>query len=146
MYMKEGEPRLEKTFKFHDFDQAMAFTNLIAHEAATEDHHPAILTEWGKVTVTWWTHVIKGLHQNDFVMAAKTDKLYGGIQSSKKQLSIEYQKRFKFNHSEKNFFQYCRNYFSRKGFFNLLLELLFPYLYDILNVSIKKLEFFLIHT
>lgn len=86
IYMKEGEPRLEKTFKFHDFDQAIAFTNLIAHEAATEDHHPAILTEWGKVTVTWWTHVIQGLHQNDFVMAAKTDKLYGGIQSSKKQL------------------------------------------------------------
>ncbi len=82
MYLKEGEPRLEKTFKFQDFDQAIAFTNLLAHEAAIEDHHPAILTEWGKVAVTWWTHVIKGLHQNDFIMAAKTDKLYDEILSS----------------------------------------------------------------
>ena len=76
MHMKEGEPRLEKTFKFPDFDQAMVFTNLLAHEAATEDHHPAILTEWGKVTVSWWTHVIRGLHKNDFIMAARTDPNY----------------------------------------------------------------------
>jgi 4a-hydroxytetrahydrobiopterin dehydratase len=76
MFQKDGELRLEKTFKFPDFDQAMVFTNRLAHEAATEDHHPAILTEWGKVTVTWWTHVIKGLHLNDFIMAAKTDQIY----------------------------------------------------------------------
>jgi 4a-hydroxytetrahydrobiopterin dehydratase len=82
---KEGELRLEKTFKFPDFEQALAFTNLVAHEAALEDHHPAILTEWGKVTVTWWTHVIKGLHQNDFIMSARTDQLYDEIQNSKKQ-------------------------------------------------------------
>ncbi len=86
LYMKEGEPRLEKTFKFPDFDQAIAFTNLIAHEAAKEDHHPALLTEWGKVTVTWWTHVVKGMHKNDFIMAAKTDKAFGGFKSSKLQL------------------------------------------------------------
>ncbi|MDV3244097.1 MAG: 4a-hydroxytetrahydrobiopterin dehydratase [Nitrososphaerales archaeon] len=41
-----------------------------------EGHHPAILTEWGNVTVTWWAHKIKGLHRNDFIMAAKTDRLY----------------------------------------------------------------------
>lgn len=82
IYMKEGEPRLEKTFKFPDFDKAMAFTILIANEAALEDHHPALLIEWGKVTVTWWTHVVKGLHQNDFIMAAKTDTLYEEIRSS----------------------------------------------------------------
>jgi 4a-hydroxytetrahydrobiopterin dehydratase len=44
--------------------------------AEEQGHHPALLTEWGKVTVTWWTHKIKGLHRNDFIMAAKTDKLY----------------------------------------------------------------------
>ncbi len=38
--------------------------------------HPALLTEWGKVTVSWWTHKIRGLHKNDFIMAAKTDQLY----------------------------------------------------------------------
>lgn len=76
VYEKEGEPRLEKTFLFKDFTQAVAFTNRVAQIANEEDHHPAILTEWGKVTVTWWTHKIKGLHQNDFIMAAKTDQLY----------------------------------------------------------------------
>lgn len=78
IYEKEGEPRLEKTFQFRDFNQALAFTNRVAGVANEEDHHPAILTEWGKVTVTWWTHKIKGLHQNDFIMAAKTDLLYKG--------------------------------------------------------------------
>jgi len=73
---KDGEPRLEKVFKFKNFDQALAFTDQVAQAAIAEDHHPAILTEWGKVTVTWWTHKIKGLHQNDFIMAAKTDQLY----------------------------------------------------------------------
>ena len=77
VYEKDSEPRLEKTFKFKDFNQAVDFTNQVANAANEEDHHPAILTEWGKVTVTWWTHKIKGLHQNDFIMAAKTDQLYG---------------------------------------------------------------------
>jgi len=76
VYEKEGEPRLEKTYQFRDFNQAIAFTNRVAGVANEEDHHPAILTEWGKVTITWWTHKIKGLHLNDFIMAAKTDQLY----------------------------------------------------------------------
>jgi 4a-hydroxytetrahydrobiopterin dehydratase len=35
-----------------------------------------IMTEWGKVTVHWWTHVVKGLHKNDFIIAARTDQLF----------------------------------------------------------------------
>jgi len=77
IYQKGGEPRLEKVFQFKDFNQALKFTNQVAEIANEEDHHPAILTEWGKVTVTWWTHKIRGLHLNDFIMAAKTDQLYG---------------------------------------------------------------------
>jgi 4a-hydroxytetrahydrobiopterin dehydratase len=73
---REDIPRLERVFKFPNFAQAVAFTNQVAKLAEAEDHHPAILTEWGKVTVTWWTHKIKGLHRNDFVAAAKTDELY----------------------------------------------------------------------
>ena len=46
--------------------------------AEEEGHHPALLTEWGRTTITWWTHKIKGLHRNDFIMAAKTDQLYQG--------------------------------------------------------------------
>lgn len=76
IYEKDGEPRLEKSFKFDNFKQAAVFTAQIAAEADKEDHHPVILTEWGRVTITWWTHRIKGLHQNDFIMAAKTEHLY----------------------------------------------------------------------
>ncbi len=76
-HTEEGELRLKKSFKFADFKQAMAFTNQVGKLANEEDHHPALLTEWGKVTVTWWTHKIKGLHKNDFIMAAKTDQLIG---------------------------------------------------------------------
>ncbi len=72
----EGIKRLERTFKFPNFAEALAFTNRVGQLAEEEDHHPTILTEWGKVTVTWWTHTVKGLHRNDFIMAAKTDILY----------------------------------------------------------------------
>jgi len=75
LHTRKGEQILEKVFKYKDFDQAVAFTNRIAQVAKAEDHHPAILTEWGRVTVMWWTHKIKGLSQNDFVLAAKTDEL-----------------------------------------------------------------------
>jgi 4a-hydroxytetrahydrobiopterin dehydratase len=75
-YEKDGEPRLEKIFRFAGFRQAMAFSAQIAQVADEEDHHPALLTEWGRVTVTWWTHRIKGLHLNDFIMAARTEELY----------------------------------------------------------------------
>lgn len=74
----EGVPRLERTYAFADFAQALAFTNRVGALAEEEGHHPALLTEWGKVTVSWWTHKIRGLHRNDFVMAARTDQLAGG--------------------------------------------------------------------
>ncbi len=68
--------RLERAFAFGDFVDALAFTNAVGALAEEEGHHPALLTEWGSVTVTWWTHKIRGLHQNDFIMAAKTDQLF----------------------------------------------------------------------
>ena len=71
-----GMRRLERVFTFKDFVAALAFTNLVGDLAEEEGHHPAILTEWGRVTVSWWTHKIKGLHRNDFIMAAKTDEVY----------------------------------------------------------------------
>lgn len=73
---RDSIKRLEYTFSFSNFVEALAFTNKVGELAESEGHHPAILTEWGKVTVTWWTHKIKGLHRNDFIMAAKTDQLY----------------------------------------------------------------------
>ncbi len=73
---RDGVKRLERVFKFKDFAQALAFSNRVGELAEAEGHHPSLLTEWGRVTVTWYTHKIKGLHRNDFVMAAKTDRLY----------------------------------------------------------------------
>jgi 4a-hydroxytetrahydrobiopterin dehydratase len=71
-----GEKRLERIYKFKNFAEAIAFTDKVGASAEEEDHHPLIITEWGKVTIQWWTHKIRGLHKNDFIMAAKTDKLY----------------------------------------------------------------------
>ena len=66
--------QLSKTYLFTDFDQALVFTNQIGSIARQHDHHPALLTEWGKVTVRWWTHSVSGLQRNDFIMAARTDE------------------------------------------------------------------------
>ena len=73
MVERDGIRRLERAFTFANFAEALAFTNKVGVLAETSGHHPALLTEWGKVTVTWWTHKIGGLHRNDFVMARKTD-------------------------------------------------------------------------
>lgn len=75
---RDGIARLERVFDWPDFARALAFTNRVGAVAEAEGHHPALLTEWGRVTVTWWTHAIGGLHRNDFVMAAKTDALVAG--------------------------------------------------------------------
>ena len=74
---RDGIPHLERLFKFKSYTQSVEFTNKIAAIADEEDHHPLIILEWGKVTVQWWTHIVKGLHRNDFIMAAKTDEIFG---------------------------------------------------------------------
>ena len=71
----DGVPRLVRVFRLPTFRDALAFTQRVGELAEAEGHHPALLTEWGKVTVSWWTHKIRGLHRNDFIMAAKTDAL-----------------------------------------------------------------------
>ncbi|HMU96796.1 MAG TPA: 4a-hydroxytetrahydrobiopterin dehydratase [Elusimicrobiota bacterium] len=70
-----GVPRIVKTFPFKTFADGMAFARRIADLADAEDHHPTLLVEWGRVTVSWWTHSLGGLHRNDFVMAARTDRI-----------------------------------------------------------------------
>jgi 4a-hydroxytetrahydrobiopterin dehydratase len=76
--LEEDVPKLERVYKLKDFASALEFTNKIGAVAEEEGHHPTLTTEWGRVTVQWWTHKIKGLHRNDFIMAAKTDRLYEG--------------------------------------------------------------------
>jgi 4a-hydroxytetrahydrobiopterin dehydratase len=72
----DGIMQLSREFGFNNFAQAMAFSNRVGDIAEAGGHHPAILTEWGKVTVTWWSHKIRGLHKNDLIMAARTDEVY----------------------------------------------------------------------
>lgn len=71
-----GEKRLTRAYKLKNFREALEFTNRVGEIAEEAGHHPEIITEWGRVTVSWWTHKINGLHLNDFSMAAKTDGLY----------------------------------------------------------------------
>jgi Pterin-4a-carbinolamine dehydratase len=75
MVERDGIQRLERVFRFSNFVEALDFTNRVGAVAEAEGHHPAILTEWGRVTVSLWTHKIRGLHRNDFIMAAKLDAL-----------------------------------------------------------------------
>ncbi len=69
-------PWLERRFRFANFAQALAFTQAVGALAEAINHHPLLITEWGAVTVRWWTHAVKGLHINDFIAAAKTDRLF----------------------------------------------------------------------
>jgi 4a-hydroxytetrahydrobiopterin dehydratase len=75
---EDGIKRLRHVFRFDDFAHALEFANRVGELAEEEGHHPALLVEWGRTTVTWWTHKIRGLHRNDFIMAAKTDRLSHG--------------------------------------------------------------------
>jgi len=81
---EEGTRKLRRRFKLKNFKQALKFTVKVGHEAEEQDHHPTVLTEWGAVTVTWWTHKIGGLHHNDFIMAARTDEVFASFSPSTK--------------------------------------------------------------
>ena len=69
-------PQLRREFKFNNFSTAQKFTNIISDLAEEEGHHPSILLEYGKVTISWWSHKIQSLHVNDFILSSKTEELY----------------------------------------------------------------------
>lgn len=71
----ENVAQLKREFKFNNFVSAIEFANKVGELAETENHHPKLVVEWGRVTVFWWTHKIHGLHRNDAILAAKTDTL-----------------------------------------------------------------------
>ena len=75
----DGVPRLERTFKTKTYPQALEITQKVGELAESEGHHPVIRTEARRVTVTWWTHAIRWLHRNDFIMAAKTDEIAASV-------------------------------------------------------------------
>ncbi|MDC0598926.1 4a-hydroxytetrahydrobiopterin dehydratase [Gammaproteobacteria bacterium] len=73
---------LKRELALKDFNDALNFANHIGELAEQANHHPSITIEWGKVTVSWWTHTIKGLHINDFIMAARSDDVFELMQQS----------------------------------------------------------------
>jgi 4a-hydroxytetrahydrobiopterin dehydratase len=74
----DGIRRLRREFRLRDFREALDFAVRVGEMAEREQHHPDLHVAWGKVVVETWTHKIKGLHRNDFVLAAKTDALAQG--------------------------------------------------------------------
>lgn len=71
----ENPPRLKKTFRFPNFQEALAFANRVGELAERENHHPRLEVEWGRVTVEWWTHSAGGITEKDLEMARLTDEL-----------------------------------------------------------------------
>ena len=74
---EDGVMKIKREYTFENFVDALDFTNKVGGLAEEQNHHPDLLTQWGKTTVIWWSHKIKGLHQNDLIMAAKCDVLLG---------------------------------------------------------------------
>lgn len=73
--LSDSPDRISRTYKFGSFREALSFVDRIGEVAECEQHHPDLCFGWGYVTVTLYTHKIKGLHENDFIMAAKIDRL-----------------------------------------------------------------------
>lgn len=73
------EKTLERNFTFRNFQQALDFTNAVGRLAEDERHHPEITLTWGRATVRLWTHKIGGLHENDFILAAKIDRITSSV-------------------------------------------------------------------
>src|SRR3954467_9518136 len=82
--VREDSHRIERTFRFNNFAEGFAFVQRVAGLAEAEGHHPDICFGWGYATVSLQTKKIKGLHENDFIMAAKLDQMAGAPGSTGK--------------------------------------------------------------
>ena len=75
----EHVKKIERTYKFNNFKDALEFTNLVGEVAEVEGHHPEIITEWGSVLVRWWSHKIRNIHLNDLILAARCDQRFNNL-------------------------------------------------------------------
>jgi len=73
--LRDDAHRIERTFRFRNFKEALAFVQRIGELAEAEGHHPDVSFGWGYATVSLSTKKIKGLHENDFIMASKIDRM-----------------------------------------------------------------------
>ena len=71
-----GVKQLQRTYELERYPDGLIFASRIGRLAQEQDHHPTIIVRYKKVTLEWFTHAIKGLHRNDFIMAAKSDDTY----------------------------------------------------------------------
>jgi 4a-hydroxytetrahydrobiopterin dehydratase len=78
----DNEPHLIRRFLFDNYATGLRFTIKVGEMADTHDHHPLIITAWGKVTIHWWTHTINNIHMNDLILAAKTESIYQELSGS----------------------------------------------------------------
>ncbi len=76
---EDGIKKLTRSFKFNNFSGALSFTVKVGELADETGHHPTLVTEWGRVSVIFFSKKIKGLHVTDFIMAAKTDSLFNSV-------------------------------------------------------------------
>lgn len=84
--------RIEKEYKFRSYLQGLGFANKIGHIAEEQDHHPDLLVRWRRVKLTFTTHSIKGLSENDFIMAAKAESEYCSTTTTQDDLSSKQKK------------------------------------------------------
>lgn len=70
--------QIQRIFRFSNFSEPLSFANRVGEIANAENHHPTLIIEWGRLTVRLWTHTAGGLHRNDFIMAARIDRLFSG--------------------------------------------------------------------
>lgn len=73
---EDGVKKLRRAFSFEKYEDGLIFTARVGRLAEEQDHHPTLIVEYKKVTAEWYTHAIRGLHRNDFIMAAKSDDVY----------------------------------------------------------------------
>jgi 4a-hydroxytetrahydrobiopterin dehydratase len=75
--LRDDAHRIERTFRFRDFREALSFVQKVGELAEAEGHHPDITFGWGHATISLSTKKIKGLHENDFIMASKINNASG---------------------------------------------------------------------
>jgi len=80
--LRDDRHRIERTFRFRNFQEALVFVRDVGNLAETEGHHPDLSFGWGYATISLRTKKIKGLHENDFIMASKIDRIFDALDIS----------------------------------------------------------------
>lgn len=83
MVLEDGIKKLRYEFQFKGYLQVLVFTNRLSDASMRQGHYPLVVFKRDNATVTWWTQKIRNIHRNDFIMAAKTEDIYKGMDLTK---------------------------------------------------------------